>query len=121
MNGNWSQTAPAGNVGEYFDNGSAAAPGSMPSAAGVPYQVPNSYRLGALESVAQNVSQPLPRMLGSGALLVGGLLMAAAEFGKDHHGTVGRYGRIAVGAGAAYWGFMFFTEALEQFRAAKGV
>lgn len=102
----WTQTAAPGNppsdLGEYYQDGRPVQP-----------------RLGALETVAGQASTPLPRLIGSAALAVGGVLMAVSELSKGqkgHHTGIGKWGRVALGAGAAYWGFLYSMEAIDLLR-----
>lgn len=121
MEQNWTQTAPPSRTGEYYQDGRVAPVGPQ---VGEYYQDGRvtPARVGALptlEELSAKAAAPLPRLLFSGALAIGGLLMAVSEINrgpKGHHGPLGRYGRMAVGAGAAYWGFLYVTEAIEQMR-----
>lgn len=113
----WTQTSAPGSqpdLGEYYQDGHPVGRQRLSGA-----------RIGALEAVAEKASTPLPRLIGSAALAIGGALMAVSELSKGdkgHHTALGKWGRVAVGAGAAYWGFLYSIEALELLRqpAAQG-
>lgn len=92
-------------IGEYYYRGRPAL-----GAAAVPIGDTVNKALDAMEG-------PWPRVVASGALAVGGILMAASEVSrgaKGHHGGAGRVGRIAVGGAAAYYGLLWAFRAWQQ-------
>lgn len=117
MSDGYTYTSPPGqggdipHTGEYYNHGDPALPPQSPQR-----MPPTSMRLG---SAVDTLASPIPRLVASAALAIGGAMSVFSEFNKDakgHHSKTGKYGRVLVGAGATYFGLVW---ALDELSAMK--
>lgn len=102
---------PSAGVGEYYKDNAPAVPQDSPQR-----YAPASARA-TLSGIGDQMLRPLPRLVAGAALGGGAILALISELnkgGKDHHTKTGRYGRIAMSAGAAYYGLLWAMQALED-------
>lgn len=101
-------------TGEYYNQGEPAVPQGSAQR-----QAPASSAQPHLGGAVDMLASPVPRLVASAALALGGVMSVFSEINKDskgHHTKTGKYGRILVGAGATYFGLIWSLDELSAMK-----